>query len=285
MKSSRKIPAKLPSPVRLSAHKITDSSLIDDTLKNNNYVILHKIVIEDRVSFIKCRNPNQQIVFVRLNSSGITTKEKIIHTNVLQSEDIETKIPFSLKLASLECAKQEACGIAFECKDDICLLQHDDNMNISEISVTYSEMIESENEYQKYPIIDFDDIKNNPSLILKQTDDLVKKLQFTTFNELFASIDSVDIDLLSKNFNEKLFEIQEKADDYSDAIEQLQKINEDYLKNPPQDETEEKEFQNTQKKLLMYNENFTSLFSNMRKMKLISDSLKLNFKILKEINK
>jgi len=293
-------PGKTPSPVRSSSpgkpFKVTTTEGVDNkaSLENNllemGYAILSKIMIEnDNIKFVKAVNKNGQIVYIMIDQTAYASTKNIIMASSkvatidLAPDEIKTGrarvLPYSVKISALECAKFDVCGVAFECKDKICFIDHDDHLKPRETNFVYltsSDLgsdygvgaLEDEEVFLVYPVVRLSEIKANANLVLNNTDIITKKLRNTAYLSLESSFLAGQNDVIAANNGFNIFSqnYQQIAAQINVDITELERLNQIYINNPPNNDEDKQRFRDVQFNLRQRNEYADDLLRLMRRV-------------------
>lgn len=166
-------------PEEVKSHELSVN--LEDELKKYGYIIKEKVVIHDEdetlmAKYIKAVNPNGHKVFIDPDVEAlvpvITGQQPF-----LEAKDVTIQ-PYSLKHGVMESAGLQARGIAFECHNGICtLLRNEGDLRPVEESFIIPSSKLDDTPPILYPIVRMSDIQANPSMVLKNTEDVTKRLR------------------------------------------------------------------------------------------------------------
>lgn len=255
---------------------ISNSSL-ENELFTKGYTPISKIVVKNETGdkhaqYIKATNKNGQKVYILIDVPGYTTA-KSTDLTMLENPNIET-IPHSLKSGAYDCAGKDVCGVAFECgSNSVCTLVRDgDDLTPKESNFVFLDNSKNSNEnsIMSYPIIRLSEIKVNPELILKNSDNVIIRLRNAAYSKSLQELASVEdsINKLNDSFLQFNLLREDAAKKLNSTITQLKKWNLDYMKTPPQTDHDKEKYRILKHNLSLRNDNVELL---LRLTKKVSD--------------
>lgn len=196
------LPAKDPESIQSKSNRVTslrfdgpsgkiENDEIEQTLVDLGYIVIAKVVIQGtdgakEARYVEAINRLGQKVYIELDLEGqvaVRTRD----LTMIESKDA-TVIPYSVKVGALECAGLDVCGVAFTCKDNICVVSHDDNVNPQETNFVFIKerapeigLISTDGVTSIYPIVKLSEIVANPALVLRSTNDVTRRIRSATF--------------------------------------------------------------------------------------------------------
>jgi len=162
---------------------------LEKELTKYGYIIVSKVIINDKnkkVLFLKVINEHGQKVLVEFDVSGyilsLSQNDILLNKNNINLENNYSAeiIPYSYKIGTFECAKLLICGIAFECQKDLCTLKKTTELasNEEKFTIYYpGDRGQFTNYPIIYPIVKMSEIRENPKLILTNTDLVMKRIR------------------------------------------------------------------------------------------------------------
>lgn len=155
---------------------------IEQELFNRGFIPIDQIVSEDKfgkpiVKYIKVVTENGYKAFVDPDDvEGLINIKK--ETNILKPRYSVSSIPYSIKNGSLECLSNIACGIAYECKDELCVINKNTIEEPQEIVFTTMPDITkvATMDYISYPIVRMEDILANPTDVIQEIQEVTDRL-------------------------------------------------------------------------------------------------------------
>jgi hypothetical protein len=152
--------------------------LVEAQLQLLSYIPIAKYLMgEPRAArYIKAYNPYGQIVFIYLDEPGDVIDDE---TCVVIQPSAAAVVPISMKISASECAKLNVCGIAFDCKGELCTLRRNEEKpgQVDELIMTKNCNKEIDIEDMPYPIIKMSELKSDPEITLRVSSDTYKRLR------------------------------------------------------------------------------------------------------------
>jgi len=218
---------------RLSQRSGSYNEMLGDTsisqmLLESGYAPLDKIVILNaqgapEVKYIKAVNKLGQYVYVYLDSKGFISRnaDDIVMSELRKAE----KIPISLKVGINDCVASDVCGVAFECDKEVCTLIRDETSDelVEHVYVNGDRAIETtspaEGELISYPIVRLSEIKNSPDAVLRNTNEVTKRLRNSSFNILDNELRETELAIASlvQSFNEFKIAVRNTSQQLNDS--------------------------------------------------------------------
>jgi len=238
---------------------LEDENSVENDLAKYGYVATDKIITRDNdgnvaARYIKATNDRGQQVFVELDIDG---KVAVRPTDLTLIESKQAnEIPYNVKVGTYNCAGNGVCGVAFECKEGLCTLVRDDNtlQPVESNFVTVQQFDKKsgilEGDPMSYPIVRLSDIKANPDLVAKYIDDSTRRIRNTGYNNCNAEFNNLAKSLDSLNLSYRTLE-RKQRDTFitlSNTLRDLERMQKDYIVNPPKNETQQNKYNN-----LLYN--------------------------------
>jgi hypothetical protein len=183
-------------------------------------------------------------------------------------------MPYSVKAKAIDCAKYDVCGVAFNCDDYICILDQDEKLKPRETNFVFIENNESavgslvdEEPFISYPVVRLSEIRVNNTLVLKNCDEVTKRLRNTAYtslqNVLESGVNNVNnVNNDYNNFNKLYYEVAVKIDN---DIKELETLNNQYLIIPPVTDDDKIKFRLVQHNLKKRNQAADDLLRSMKR--------------------
>lgn len=202
---------------------IETASAEQELIKNEYYPIIRISTSQlegNNINYVKCINKKGQYVYVIIDNGFLTARSK----DLQYMETTEAiSIPLSVKCGIVECAELGVTGIAFDCKNSLCIVTRDENLDTVEktfkiFGERQNTFIIPDGEIIPFPIITLSEIKSNPEEILDICDKIVRKIR----KQLF---DKIDYNLLAiTNNNLALFQnMKETCETLKNTMLQMHK--------------------------------------------------------------
>lgn len=210
---------------------------LDNQLNQYGYNFLFKIMTKSfdgkEKIYVKCTNPKGQYVYVLIDN-------EINNKSIEYEETNENYIPLSFKSGIMDCAELGVCGVAFDCKDSMCVIDLDNKLNYVEktfkiITDRPERIAISENEIIACPIITIHEIKQNPNEILKICDEIIKKIRFVNFNKMDENLKKFENNLncLKDNFDNIKCILEDTKNKLKNSFVSLETYYDYFASNPP----------------------------------------------------
>lgn len=233
---------------------------VEDLLTKLGYDIRSKILVHngtkgkstddadklgDEAKYVEAINSRGLPVFISLDTEGIITQN--VDDQILVPNPIPTIIPASVKHGALECAKRHgACGIAFSCKDGVCVVEGSGLKVPTETTYSYT----GGKQYPgrkptPYPIIRLSEIKSNHSEVDAVVNKITNQIRNLAYQECVDGLKKTGQSL--KHLNEeyaKFVEVQGKAvENLMKSVRALESYHDAFKHNPPQTEKEAEKYE------------------------------------------
>lgn len=161
--------------------KIVEIPDIEAILFDRGFVPTDRIVTQDEqgrpvVKYIKVITNRGHRAFIDPDTEGLI---KPMETQkIMRQVETVSSIPYSIKNGSLECASNIACGIAYECQDEVCVLRKDD-LTPKEVVFSTEPVVTRVGSvnYISYPIVKLSDIMAEPEQVLEDVAEVSQRLQ------------------------------------------------------------------------------------------------------------
>lgn len=290
------IPEVMPEGFTVKNYQgLIENSGLEKELLSAGYATLSRVVVrgqngERKTQYIKAINKMGQTVFIEVDVAGYTSA-RATDLTLIQSHRA-TAIPYSVKVGASECAGMDVCGVAFECgSDNICVLSRgSDDLTPKEVNFVYVEQpttsavaIESDGSITTYPVVRLSEIRANPDLVLKNSDIVTRRLRNTTYTSELAEFQDLEKSAARLMASISAFKSAqgESTAKLVSTLSQLEKINVQYIKDPPVSDENKEKFRLTQFNLRHRNDDLTLL---LRLIKRVADAHLEIEAVIKEIN-
>ena len=191
---------------------LTDDHL-EQELATYGYMSVDKIIIKDgedeSIRYLKVINNHGQKFLIELNVDGYYLS--ILPTDiVVETSKTAEIIPYSIKVGSYECAKLNVCGVALECRSEICILSRTNDLTPLEERFT----IYLDTPYQKgqfddspivYPIVKLTEVKNNHSIVDDNIDLVMSRIRRSEYSQCEGDIKGLSVVMRSTMNNLNTF--------------------------------------------------------------------------------
>ncbi len=255
-------------------------SNIERELINNGYSPLNRISIyndstnEIDRQYIKSINSIGQPVYILIDNDGYAPSYDD-DISLMETKTVNN-IPYSFKTGAYACTDFNVCGIAFECgPDSVCILLRDEN-EIDPKEYNYISINGAENDMDKltddvltpYPVIRLSEIRENPDLILSNSNTVTRRLRnrlYSTYlNELDETQKSIDaLDVSFHRFADVISNVSEKL---NRTVSQLEEWNNFYLSHPPTTDIEKDKYRKIRYNLIQRNHGILYLLRVMNRI-------------------
>ncbi len=162
---------------------------IEQQLKSRGFKTTDKIIItdnkQDRVKYVKVYTVRGETSLVELDVSDFVTIDQTSDRLFYPTNEARN-IPYSAKSGIISCTDNNSCHIAFECNNDMCVLQQSNN-NLDSTETTFRTSNRpitdsGSTNVISYPIVKMSDIIDHP-------DDVFVKISEITNNIININID------------------------------------------------------------------------------------------------
>lgn len=164
----------------------------DNKLIERGFVVLNVVHFEEKnMTFIKAYNIAGDIVFIEVDIPGEFTSKRLTNSPTIKA--VGSVIPRSMKVDVQKCASSFACGVAFQCNNEICIVNQKDTGEV------FDEVFEIDNTdnnpaYKSavaFPIVTLSQIMNDLSGSTFRIRQSTKALQSKAFNHNLMQIDEL----------------------------------------------------------------------------------------------
>lgn len=220
--------------------EVTEGMNVEQELIRSNYKPYDKVLFlnpegQTEAKYIKAINELGQRVFIELDTDGYVS---IPEGSIAMQVSRETKfLPASLKHGVMQCSGTNIAGVAFECTEGICTLTR----NVNTLEPNEENFMYASGPSGKiaspitYPIIRLSEIQANPRLILRNTDEALRRLRNTTFRH--AQEEFAKTQKLSQNITNAIDQFYQKilaaTQSLAKSIDELEGYNKVYLEHAP----------------------------------------------------
>lgn len=220
----------------------TSSISLENTLAKYGYKAMDKLVLHDKVIYIKCVNTNGHTVFVDIQGSEYENDvdgNKVIHVKIVSvNDDSENRLQKDLKEKSYKCASPELNGVIIM-YDNYYLTLNRNGHHIDPKEVTYV-TIDSKRKVNEceslipFPIVNYEDILEDFSLLDSYVHSVVDRIYDGFYRHREEEIKTLlkDITDLSTLTSDYYDEIVERINLNNSNIEKLQQYKEKCEDNP-----------------------------------------------------
>lgn len=136
----------------------------DNKLIERGYVVLNVVYFEEKnMTFIKAYNVAGDIVFIEVDIPSEFTSKRLMNSSVVKA--VGSVIPRSMKVDVQKCASSFACGVAFQCNNEICIVNQKDTGEVFD-EVFEIDNVDNNPAYKSavaFPIVTLSQIMNDPS--------------------------------------------------------------------------------------------------------------------------
>jgi hypothetical protein len=173
------------------------NGVVENELIEAGYVPVDRVVIKnrDRVEchYIKVITSRGHIAYVNVSDNVTTTTscEDRVFSSMVTNAEI---VPYSIKKGALECAGLDVCGVVFECRDSVCTVERDGvndmrdtNYVLNDYDINANNIRVSDN-IQSYPIVRYQDIRENPDMVKIMIQDSFSKLRDITLAKTTSKV-------------------------------------------------------------------------------------------------
>lgn len=158
---------------------------LEEELVKNGYVPLERIIVNENCGpgksrYVRAQNKVGQIVFVLVDVDGyIGIRPQDL--TMVESKNASV-VPYSIKRGAYECAQVEVSGVAFDCKDAVCIVAREDGETPKETNFIYAgRRVDATavvgDDIISYPVIRLSEIRANPDLVLCNTMAVTARIQ------------------------------------------------------------------------------------------------------------
>jgi hypothetical protein len=135
-------PVPSQSPRMSSFVETISETSIESQLNKYKYTIVDRVILQRQdglmnVEYVKCYDPNGITVFVMLDIKGTLGVQMPDLTTVHVAKG--SSIPLSDKLAANDCAGSGICGVALECRDELCTIVRQNDGSSKEATFVMTE--------------------------------------------------------------------------------------------------------------------------------------------------
>jgi hypothetical protein len=261
-----------PRPLRGAPHacsrppEVAEGVNVEQELSRSNYKPYDKVFFQNsegqtEAKYIKAINELGQRVFVELDTDGyVSIQEGGLPMQVSREAKF---LPASLKQGVMQCSGTNIAGVAFECTEGICTMTRNvDTMESNEENFTYASGPSGRQASPiTYPIIRLSEIKANPRLILRNTDEALRRLRNTTFRhaqEEFTKTQKLSQDITGAidQFYQKILASTQSL---AKSIDELEGYNQVYLEHAPVEPEQKRNAQAIMDNLLVRHDKMADL--------------------------
>lgn len=231
---------------------------VEQTLLKHDYVPIDKILTRSEdgqvmCKFIKAKDKVGHSAYVELDSAepGHEFVDISNGETVLTSQDHASVVPYSVKMGTYECANSDVCGVAFECDNEICTMQrNDDSMAPTESVFSYTTGMGDDqgilqNHPISYPIVKLTEIMENPKMVTDSIKTSHEKMRNVAFGQCMKEVEDMKCAALNLQQQiDRFDEIQTTTSNVlSTTINQLEEIHDMYEFRPPACDSEKRKLQ------------------------------------------
>lgn len=198
------------SPVRLSPSTYDISSSegshthqsIESELANSGYLTVEKIITSSNdgrqsAEYLVVTTPYGQKAMVDLDATGYVANNG--NTVFISSSDRNTSIPYSMKMGAMECMKDLACGAAFVCEGEVCMLKND----IGSMAPMEKSFVLAEEKTNKtavmsgypiaLPVVKLSEIRANPYEVEKNIDVATRNVMLAAYDDCQKGMENLHV--------------------------------------------------------------------------------------------
>lgn len=202
-------------------------------LKEYGYVLLNTLLVTDgkhQQRYVECVDKLGHKVFVSVNDRNLDDDNAL---SCSISENSLYEIPASLKVGALSCCGLEIEGVIFPCDSEYCVITRDiDGVSLNELILQKSQAgtrnrlpsplrLQAQDDCPvliPYPLLRFEDIKENCKIILKATSEctnrirnVLKRMNWDDLSETLNNLDFLknEINYFTELYREKILMILE----------------------------------------------------------------------------
>ncbi len=246
---------------------ITMNMLNQDEFIKFGYTPLHRVKTKEKTKYVIAYNSNGQKVYVDTEGTDVDPKRDDVYL-------METKSPLrdvapSLKAGTYDCAKKDITGVALECKEGLCIIVGSKtDIKPVEINYNYSGQEERDRDYIAYPVVSWAEIRENPGIVLKNTDIVVRRLRKNDYETAKNNLVQLKQSIESWTIALSEFEIinTESENKIRRTLEELEQINNLYNDNPPTTDDTKATYRLLKYNLEQRNDGRVALIKSLRKI-------------------
>ena len=214
-----------------------------------------------KAEYMKAVNRNGQTVIIHIDTEGEMVTVDKNDLTVARTTEV-SKIPYSIKMSSMECSEGATCGVALECENGVCTISRNNRtLEATESNFVYvksreDKVLSFNGEYIAYPIILLSEIRANNEMVVKNTDIVTRKLRNNAYRMCRDDLNQLATSLSQTNtlVNSLMVKQQEIAGKLGKSIQELESLNEKYVVDPPQNADNKRKYELVQNNIRIRNE-------------------------------
>lgn len=193
---------------------LVESYSLDEELAKSGYTPLSKMVIvspsgEGNVRFIKAQNQLGEPLYIAIDVDDAYISQSNSDTHLRES-----RVPMNIAQPDKEMAFSKAglsvAGVALECKNGLCTILHDEQMQApreQNFVLIHSRQVKETLVVASFPIVRVSEIRSNPQTVQKNVDCALRKMRNAALTNCLCHIEAV-----KKKFNQTCRLFQETLD-------------------------------------------------------------------------
>lgn len=181
-----------------SVPDLVRSRSLDEELVRSGYTPLTKMVVvapsgKSQVRYVKANNNLGEPVYI-----AVDVNDAYISQSNNDPRFRESRIPMNINAGEKETAFTQAgmsvSGVAFECKNGLCTIMHDDQLQAPKeqnFILIHTKKHEETFALASFPVVKMSDIRFNPKVVIKNIDLALRKMRNATLQNCLCDINSV----------------------------------------------------------------------------------------------